>query len=273
MLDEKLKTVLIVIPVYNGRDFISKTIESCINQTYDNVLITVVDDGSTDGTREILSKYKDEVLIVENKKNLGLPASINSGFYSQNSDYLIYLGHDDILPDTHVENMLRGFSDGTVAVHCNSRVIDENDIVMEFIRDDTKQHERSQHALISLCKNNFISVVGMMVSSSEFRKIGGWDEMYDLYGEWLLYSRLLKRGSLSYSTESYAYYRRHSSNISSTLYSKERVFSYILYRLKARLSALSGSGYSIRGIVNFLSGSSRDFLSLTKRFFKSIGQG
>ena len=64
--------VSIIIPTYNGREFIEKTINSCLEQTYKSIDIIVIDDGSTDGTRDILSSYKDQVSLIFNVQNLFL---------------------------------------------------------------------------------------------------------------------------------------------------------------------------------------------------------
>ena len=69
--------ISIIIPIYNSEKFLRETLESAINQTYTNIEIICVDDGSTDNSLKILKKYSDKIKIVS-KKNQGLASSINT---------------------------------------------------------------------------------------------------------------------------------------------------------------------------------------------------
>ena len=70
--------VSVVIPSYNSEKFINDTINSVLNQTYNNFLITVVDDKSTDKTVEIVNSFKDKrVKIVQNESNIGIINNFN----------------------------------------------------------------------------------------------------------------------------------------------------------------------------------------------------
>jgi len=61
--------VSVVIPVYNSENFLVQSIESAINQTYDNVEIIAVDDGSTDNSLQILKKFENKISIISNEKS------------------------------------------------------------------------------------------------------------------------------------------------------------------------------------------------------------
>jgi len=237
--------VTIVIPTYNGEKYIGETIESCINQTYANIKIVVVDDHSSDNTLEVLKHYQKQIVIICNKENQGLPKNINKVILKDDSKYFIYLGHDDLLPPDHIEKMVAEFTENTVAVHCNSIVIDENGEGNEYSRDDSEQLNKTKDIDFQLSLNNFISIIGMMHCTKSFQKIAGWDEVYTLYGEWLYYCRILNCGIIKYSQKTYAYYRKHNTNISKTLYDSNKIYSFLKYKIRCKRCAYARAKLSI----------------------------
>lgn len=86
----------IIIPVYNRENFISATINSVFNQTYQNFELIMVDDGSTDGTPKILQQFEDKAQIFY-QNNGGPEAARNQGGAHAKGNYLVFLDSDDIL--------------------------------------------------------------------------------------------------------------------------------------------------------------------------------
>lgn len=90
--------VSIITPAYNYADLLPETIESVLDQDYPNTEYIVLDDGSTDNTREVLSRY-DGKIIWETHENIGEAATVNKGFSIGKGDYFIIVNGDDpILP-------------------------------------------------------------------------------------------------------------------------------------------------------------------------------
>ncbi|MDU2673334.1 MAG: glycosyltransferase family 2 protein [Clostridium sp.] len=93
-----MKKVSIIIAAYNIEEYISRCIESCINQTYDNIEIIIVNDGSTDRTLEIINKYREnKKIIVINKDNEGLIEARKSGYKVATGEYVLFIDGDDWL--------------------------------------------------------------------------------------------------------------------------------------------------------------------------------
>ncbi|GMA60045.1 glycosyltransferase family 2 protein [Alicyclobacillus fastidiosus] len=90
-----METVSVVIPVHNHEQFIGETIESVLNQSHPHIQIIVVDDGSTDGTRNILETYKEKITVIR-QMNAGVVAARNSGIQQATGDYVCILDCDDI---------------------------------------------------------------------------------------------------------------------------------------------------------------------------------
>ena len=90
--------VSVCIPVYNGEQTIEKTIESVLKQTYKNLEIVVLDNCSTDNTREVVGSFDDARLkLVVNERNLGMMGNWNRCFDYASGKYMIIMCADDII--------------------------------------------------------------------------------------------------------------------------------------------------------------------------------
>jgi len=88
--------VSIVIPVHNGEDFVADAIESALSQTLEPLEVIVVDDGSTDGTANILKRYEDRIAIVS-QENQGPSAARNKGIKMSRGEYVSFIDSDDFI--------------------------------------------------------------------------------------------------------------------------------------------------------------------------------
>ena len=93
--------VSVVMSVYNGSPYLREAIDSILQQTYEDFEFLIIDDGSTDGSRDVISSYDDpRIELLENDINQGLPASLNRGIASARGEYIARQDADDIsLPD------------------------------------------------------------------------------------------------------------------------------------------------------------------------------
>ncbi len=93
-------TVSVILPVYNGENYLRFAIESVLNQTYGDFELIIVDDGSTDPTPEIVSAYHDARLRYVRQDNTGVTGAVNHGLRLATGKYISWLSHDDVfLPD------------------------------------------------------------------------------------------------------------------------------------------------------------------------------
>jgi glycosyltransferase involved in cell wall biosynthesis len=122
-----LPMVSIVITNYNYARFLRESVESAIGQTYPNIEVIVVDDGSTDDSREIIQGYTDRVLPVW-KDNGGQNSAVNAGYARGRGEIVIFLDADDMLLPSAVALVVEQFSDRRVAqVHWPLWEIDQDD--------------------------------------------------------------------------------------------------------------------------------------------------
>lgn len=106
---DKQPLVSILIPLYNQERYFEKCIRSVCNQTYKNLEIVVVNDGSTDRSPLILKKWaeKDSRIKVVNKQNEGLPMARRDGFLNASGEYVAFVDSDDVLTHNSIETMVR----------------------------------------------------------------------------------------------------------------------------------------------------------------------
>ena len=96
------KRFSIIVPAYNAEKFIEKCIKSILNQTFENYEIIVVNDCSTDNTKEKLKKYEDKIKVIDNKKRKCAGGARNRGIEAAIGEYIILLDSDDHFYDKTV---------------------------------------------------------------------------------------------------------------------------------------------------------------------------
>ena len=89
--------ITVVTVVYNGAATLEQTIQSVVNQTYDNVEYIIIDGASTDGTLDIIKKYEDRIDYWQSEPDKGIYDAMNKGLDLATGDFLIFLGADDLI--------------------------------------------------------------------------------------------------------------------------------------------------------------------------------
>jgi len=208
--------VSVLVTVYNRENFLGEAIESIINQTYKNIEIIIVNDGSTDRTEEIIRSYmkKDErIILLNNNENIGIPKSENKALAVARGKYIARLDSDDIaLPEriqTQVEFMESHPEIGVLG--SNAFLIDE----VGKVQGQTHLFER--HELIHWTM--LIRGCPMVHPSVMFRrKIDNepvfYNENYCAADDWELWSRLINKTKFQNLRLPLVYYRDHKGNIS-----------------------------------------------------------
>ena len=102
-----MKKVSIIVPIYNAEEYLPKCIDSLINQTYQNIEIILLNDGSTDNTQNIIASYKDKRIIAINKKNTGIADTRNEGIKKSTGEYIMFVDSDDYLELNSIELLIK----------------------------------------------------------------------------------------------------------------------------------------------------------------------
>lgn len=124
--------ISVIIPTYNVENVVGVCIESVRNQTYQDLEIIIVDDGSTDGTLDVIKKYADynSNIIIIRQKNLGPSAARNVGIHAANGEYIFFVDGDDWLEPDCLEKLLNRYhQENADVVECGYFQNDINDIL------------------------------------------------------------------------------------------------------------------------------------------------
>lgn len=117
---EVIKLVSIIIPVYNTEKWLSRCINSVISQTYEDIEIIIINDGSSDGSEEIIKTYaeKDKRIVFINQKNHGVSYSRNIGISISSGEYIAFVDSDDYIAEDYIEKLIHCIMEGVDLVIC-----------------------------------------------------------------------------------------------------------------------------------------------------------
>ena len=113
--------ISVIVPVYNVEEYLEECLESIRKQTYQNIEVILVNDGSTDGSKEICERYcqQDPRFRLINKENQGLSIARNRGVKESNGEYIMFVDSDDVVKENIVEVLLSYMKADVDLVECN----------------------------------------------------------------------------------------------------------------------------------------------------------
>lgn len=136
----EMEKISIIVPIYNVEKYLEKCLKTIINQTYKNLEIILINDGSTDNSEVICNKYskQDSRIIVLNKKNEGVSSARNEGIILSSGKYIVFIDPDDYVSNEHIEKLYNCIINNNVdLVISNGIDVSENGTVLNHkIRDD-----------------------------------------------------------------------------------------------------------------------------------------
>ena len=135
-LSAEVPSVSIIIPVYNTGRYLEPALRSALDQTWPQIEIIVVDDGSTDGSLEVAKRFEGDRLRVISQKNAGSCAARNAGARAATGAYLQFLDHDDLLAPDKIEVQMRFWRPGV-----STRTLFMGEIVRFFEDEAGTRHE------------------------------------------------------------------------------------------------------------------------------------
>lgn len=271
MLEEPL--ISIILPVHNGRKYLKQAIESCLNQTYRNLELIIVDDGSTDNSLLIASEYQandSRVKIISNGKNLTLPVSLNIGHKQANGDFITWTSDDNIYQKDALDKLHQTMiKEGVDIVYSDYLVIDDEDKLV------------GQARLKDIEFLLFYGVIGacFLYKREVYSRNNGYNENLFLVEDYDFWLRALKHSSyFKIENPGYYFYRYHYNSLTirmrNDIVLKEQ-FIHNLRRLYSDLfsdSQIKDKNILIKILINkFLEGPNVDIKVLeSKNFFKDL---
>lgn len=169
--------VTILIPVYNGSNYVADAIESALAQTYKNLEILVVNDGSCDddATEKVVLSYGEKVRYLK-KKNGGVSSALNLGIKNMRGDYMSWLSHDDVYLPDKIEKQIRKVTGNNDIILCSGSLMDadRNPIVYRIKKLNGKYN--GVELFREFLQGYILNGLGFFIPKSVFEKCGLFDE-------------------------------------------------------------------------------------------------
>lgn len=167
--------VSIVIPVYNQEKYLDISLPSVINQTYENIEIVIVNDGSTDDSFNIIKKYeqKDNRIIVVNKSNGGLVDATISGSKIATGDYICYLDPDDYIGNDFIKFFLDRLDENYDIVTAGYYT-DNNGIIVPKLLKETRRYNKDE---VNELRKSYLWDRKVLAVSNEIY-VSRWNKIY-----------------------------------------------------------------------------------------------
>jgi teichuronic acid biosynthesis glycosyltransferase TuaG len=181
--------VSVIIPVYNGKNYIKQSINSALNQTFKDVEVIVIDDFSNDGTYEyVLNEFGNvgKVKIFRNEKNMERSYSRNLGFNVSSGEYIFFLDYDDEWKANYIEETLENFNNFDIVYSIPRTFIDKNGNVL---RVSKRKYSKDINELVFSAQIAYPSATAF-----KREKFIYFNENYNQREDWELFIRAVLSG-------------------------------------------------------------------------------
>lgn len=230
---DNTKKVSIILPTYNGSKFIRKSIDSCLNQTYKNIELIVVDDGSTDNTIEIVNSYDDDrILLIKHETNKNLPNSLNTGFKHATGNYLTWTSDDNYYATDAIENMLVFLQDRKCEfVYCDYYRFNEDDTSNLYLVKTPDALDLNDCNYVGAC---------FLYTQKVKDSIGDYDPEVRLAEDYDYWVRISKKFRMCHLPKPYYFYRSHENSLSNQFFKQYDIqLTALLVKLKNELISIT----------------------------------
>lgn len=206
-MEEKL--ISVIVPVYNGEDYLDRCIESIVNQTYKNLEIIIINDGSTDNSVKISSKWekKDKRIKNINQKNKGVSATRNKGIDLCKGEYITFIDCDDYICNDYIETLYNEINLKKYDVVISNAIIISNGKETPFNNIKTPETLTSEIALKKMLAGRYFQTVcwGKLYKTSLIKKIR-FNEKMKIAEDLDFLLRVFEKSSKVLLTNHYKYY-------------------------------------------------------------------
>lgn len=200
-----MKTASIIITCFNKELYIKDSIESAINQKFNDYEILIIDDGSTDNSLEIINSFKNEKLIrIISQKNIGIVGTRNKAIKNANGKYIVQLDGDDILGENFLSSTVPVLNENINVgiVFCQTQLFGgENGI-----------WHKGEYSLHNQLSGNLIPITALF-RKEDFLKTNGYDVEFDKgLEDWDLWLSIIELGYIAIELDAVEFYYRIIEN-------------------------------------------------------------
>ena len=238
-MEKELKPLIsVIIPIYKAEKYIEKCIKCVVSQTYENLEIILVDDGSPDKSGEICEEFaKDDTRIrVLHKENGGAATARNAGLDIMAGAYVAFVDADDYMEPTYIETLYQTLRDkGAQVSACGFKTIDENgeSVSIDSLHEEMEEGQRQENAAVTAYTGNEIILQDLQ---GHWEHVAPWGKLYqaDLfagvrYPDWPAYEDehvfiqvFDKVNIAAVGNQKLYYYVQHSGSLMNTAYSEKQ---------------------------------------------------
>jgi glycosyltransferase involved in cell wall biosynthesis len=244
----KQPLVSIIMPVYNSEKYISDAINSILKQTYNNWELIIIDDCSTDKSRELINEFSEKDYRIHEyyfSKNMGVSKARNYAIENSNGKYIAFLDSDDFWAKNKLKLQINFMLENNYAfTYTSYTLVDQNE---KQIKDIFVAKEVNYFQLL---KGNIITCSTVVLNKEIVGDISMPKIKHEDYATWL---NILKQGIKAHGVqESLTYYRKQDDSITANKF-QSSLWTWNIYRKHQNLSLLKSIyyfiNYSIRGFI------------------------
>jgi glycosyltransferase involved in cell wall biosynthesis len=237
--DTQAPMVSIILPVYNGEKYLAESLDSVLAQTYQNWELVIINDGSTDGTENLILNYQDKrINYLANDGNQGIIFSLNRGLQESKGVYIARLDADDVALPDRIAKQVEFLSENLDYVMCGTyfQTIDSNGRLLKNVMFPTNNRDAQSHLLLHNC----FCHSSIMMRSNIVKELT-YDEKFQICEDYDLWNRISRTGKILNLPVFATMYRVHDNNISTI--KSEIMFTHV-NKINKRILDDLGIAYS-----------------------------
>ena len=218
------KPITVLMPVYNGEKFLREAIESILNQSYEDFEFLIINDASTDRSKDIIGSYDDpRIRLINNEKNIGLTASLNKGLKLARGTYVARMDADDISLPQRLEKQLTHITEheNTGMVSSWYDIINHRGDVISTHRPDFEYED----IYYTLTFYNCLGHSTAFYDRELVQKLGGYPE-YRRAQDYALWFKLSRASRVEVIKEVLVRWRKQGTSISQRFREEQDLFAY-----------------------------------------------
>ena len=210
MSNNNIPLISVVMPAFNAERYICESIESVLNQSYENIELIVINDGSTDNTAQAVAHLMHAIIYIETE-NKGVSAARNLGIQQAKGEWIAFLDADDIWLPNKLQSQLDGLDE------CSWSYTDSF-YLGDHYTAKTKRSDLSPllagDIFEALLTENIITTSSVIVRKSLIQDLGGFDESLAALEDWKLWLDIAKEHAISYIDQPLLMYRVYPGSTS-----------------------------------------------------------
>jgi len=223
MSDAETFLISVIIPSYNSGKYLNEAIESVVNQTYKNIEIILVNDGSTDDTEKIAKEWQKRdgrIRYIKYQRNKGLAAARNTGIKAARGEYIAFLDADDVWLLQKIEIQIKKAVELNADLTFSNWYIWEPEKKIKIRAFESNPVENNRKNLLSfLIKKNFGNSSTALIKRLVLEEVGLFDETLRFSEDYDLWFRFLLDGmKIAFIPEPLICCRKHSEQASKDIY-------------------------------------------------------